>query len=192
MVARLASRMRRKNLLGAVAMASAILVTPAATVAIVVALHPWPRHGADQIRHLVKWPPDCADVTANAVRGPDRWPHADQEMFIDCEMLGPWVRYARFRDRQALERDLLAASPASAVCIYGRGTEVAVNGLEAHQFPALCRKLHGDRIDGVSGLPDVLPGVATIRSTDRAVRRQRQRDTVAQHRAIARYFSATS
>jgi hypothetical protein len=192
MAARLASRMRQKNLLGAVAMTSAILVTLAATAAIAVALHPWPRHGAEQIRHLVNWPPDCADVTANPVRGPGRWPHADEEMFIDCEMLGPWVRYARFSDRQALERDLLAASPASAVCVYGGGTEVAVNGLEAHQFPKLCRELHGDRIDGVSGLPDLLPGAATIQSTDRAARRQRQRDTVAQQRAIARYFSTTS
>jgi hypothetical protein len=60
---------------------------------------PWPRHGVDQIRHLVSWPA-CASITVEPVRG--AWPHAEQDALIDCEMLGPWVTYARFKSPQAL------------------------------------------------------------------------------------------
>jgi hypothetical protein len=138
----------------------------------------------DQIRHLVNWPA-CASITVEPVRG--AWPHAEQDALIDCEMLGPWVRYARFKSPQALKTDLLAASPDSAVCIYGDRTEVAVNGLEAHQFPALCRALHGVRVDGVVGLPDI-PGGVTGASNERAARRQSRRDTTAEHQALSDYF----
>jgi hypothetical protein len=62
-------------------------------------VHPWPRHGVDQIRHLVNWPA-CASITVEPVRG--AWPHAEQDALIDCEMLGPWVTYARFKSPQAL------------------------------------------------------------------------------------------
>jgi hypothetical protein len=144
----LASALRRRAVLRA-ALAS---VAAAAVAAIVVAAHPWPRHGADQIRHLVKWPA-CAAVTVKPAQAPVRWRHAEEHAIIDCEMLGPWVAYARFNDRQALRADLLAASPASAVCIYGGGTEVAVNGLEAHQFPALCHQLTASVSTGSPGCP---------------------------------------
>jgi hypothetical protein len=166
------------------------LAAAVAVAAVVVVWHPWPRHGADQIRHLVGWPA-CAAVTVKPARAPDWWPHAQQHTIVDCEMLGPWVAYARFPDRRTLKADLLAASPGSAVCVYGRGTEVAVNGLEAHQFPKLCHQLHGDRIDGVVGLPD-FPGGTTMDSTNRAARRQARRDTQAEHRALARYFHQSS
>jgi hypothetical protein len=159
-------------------------VLGAVVAALLVEVHPWPRHGVDQIRHLVNWPA-CASITVEPVRG--AWPHAEEDALIDCEMLGPWVRYARFKSPQALKTDLLAASPDSAVCIYGDRTEVAVNGLEAHQFPALCRALHGVRVDGVVGLPDI-PGGVTGASNERAARRQSRRDTTAEHQALSDYF----
>lgn len=166
---------------------AAILVTVVATI--VVTTHPWPRRGADQIRHLVNWPPDCASITVEPSHAP--WPHADQDTFLDCEMLGPWVRYARFKNRRALKADLLAAPPGSAVCIYGQGTEVAVNGLEAHRFPALCAGLHGVRIDGVVGLPEI-PGGPTADSNQRAAERQSRRDTHAERQALSDYFRGVS
>ena len=106
-------------------------------------------------------------------------------------MLGPWVRYARFKNRRALKADLLAAPPGSAVCIYGQGTEVAVNGLEAHRFPALCAGLHGVRIDGVVGLPEI-PGGPTADSNQRAAERQSRRDTHAERQALSDYFRGVS
>jgi hypothetical protein len=175
--------------LQAVLRAMLALAAAVALAAMAIAWHPWPRHGADRLRHLVQWPA-CAAVTVEPVRVPDAWPHAKGHTMVDCEMLGPWVAYARFPDRRALQTDLLAASPDSAVCLYGHGTEVAVDGLDAQQFRKLCNQLHGDRIDGVAGLPDY-PGGNTYDSTNRAVERQSRRDTQAQHRALARYFSRT-
>ena len=156
--------------------------------AVVVTAHPWPRRGADRIRHLVTWPA-CASITVKPFRAP--WPHAERDTLIDCEMLGPWVRYARFKSPQALKGDLLAAAPDSAVCIYGDGTEVAVNGLEANQFPRLCRQLHGARIDGVVGLPDI-PGGTTGDSNVRAAQRQSRRDARAEHHALSNYLRSAS
>jgi hypothetical protein len=160
----------------------ALLIAP--VIAAVVLWHPWPRHGADRIRHLVDWPA-CASVTESHS---DRWRDADEDTLIECEMLGPWVEHARFPSHAALRSDLLAASPSSAVCIYGDGTEVAINGLEAHQFPKLCRKLEGTRVDGVVGLRDLL-GAPTADAEARAARRQGERDTKAEHAALVKYFA---
>lgn len=155
----------------------------------VVAVHPWPRHGADRVEHLVDWPACIDVVTERAPTGAGAWPHAREQARIDCENLGPWVGYARFASTADLRTDLLHTPPRSAVCI--AGTEVVVNGLEAHQFPKLCRKLHGDRVDGVVGLPDHGGGV-TIDEINRSIARERRRDAQAEGRALRAYFSRTT
>jgi hypothetical protein len=163
-----------------------VLLLVLLAVPVVLHIHPWPRRGADRVRHLVDWP-DCARITVDS--GRREWPRAEEDTWIDCENLGPWVKYARFASNEDMRHDLLAVSPESAVCIYGDGdTEVAVNGLEAHQFPKLCDKLHGKRVDGVVGLPD-FPGGVTGESNERAAERQGARDKRAQHRALAAYFA---
>jgi hypothetical protein len=159
----------------------AVLVT--ATVYVV---HPWPRHGVDQIRHLVDWPRDCESITATVPYGAP-WRQAEQDIFIECQFMGPAVEYARFKDRRALKADLLAASPDRAVCIYGGGTEVAVDELDPGQFAALCQQLHGDLIDGLARSPQISGDVIET-PTGPLIVHQPLRDRRAEHQALVEYF----
>ena len=148
-------------------------------------LHPWQRYGVDRVRHLVRWPGDCADVKTEHFSRDDVhhwWPHAVERGEVECEMLGPWIRYARFDTRAALRTDLLHDSQGIPACIARR--QVVLNGLfHRGQFVALCRQLHGDVVDGVSSAPDPPPGAASPK-IDRFVH-----DEAAQHRALERYFA---
>jgi hypothetical protein len=145
-----------------------------------------PRDGAARLRHAVDWPGDCESIREHRVSAP--WLHSQDDRVIECEVLGPWVRYAHFESREALESDLLAASPPAAVCLYGDGgREIAVDGLDPHRFPALCRRLHGALVDGVTGLPEP-PGDGTLDGIDGAAEREIRRDARAEHRALVASF----
>jgi hypothetical protein len=161
-------------------------IAVAVVVAAVAVVQLRPRHGTSRIKHLLDW---SACVSIETHDAPGVWPHAEQHRRLVCQNLGPTVEYARFAGRAQLRTDLLAHPPDDAVCVYGDGKEVAVNGLEAHQFPRLCAKLGGRRVDGVVGLPE-LPSGNTAASIDRAITRQRRRDAAAERAALVRYFAA--
>jgi hypothetical protein len=99
--------------------------------AVALMLHPWPRPGVDRIDRAVHWPESCADV---ATRGEItlNWPHATKRATIDCEHLGPFIAYARFRTQADLRTDLIHDAPWGATCI--SGNEVVVDGLDPGQF----------------------------------------------------------
>jgi hypothetical protein len=115
---------------------------------------------------------------------------ATVEVLIECEYLGPSVRYARFPSRADMRRDVLASPPADRVCI--AGAELLDDGLFdlPSQFAGLCRRLGGEIVDGVSHLPEIEPDDATIAATDRAVDARLRRDRAAERNALVRYFSA--
>jgi hypothetical protein len=118
--------------------------------AVALMLHPWPRPGVDRIDRAVHWPESCADV---ATRGEItlNWPHATKRATIDCEYLGPFIAYARFRTQADLRTDLIHDAPWGATCI--SGNEVVVDGLDPGQFDDVCRRLDGHLVDGVKGIP---------------------------------------
>lgn len=76
------------------------------------------------------------------------WPHAAVNELIQCEHAGPGpgVRYARFSSGTQLREDLLAAPPRVSVCVAGR--EVLVDFLEGGRFAVLCRRFHGQVVNG--------------------------------------------
>ena len=90
------------------------------------------------------------------------------------------MNYARFANVADLRRDLLDKPPPEPVCI--AGDEVVTDDLDPGQFPPLCRKLGGDRIDAVSRLPEIEP------PTDRSLAAEDRRDSAAQARALRRYW----
>jgi hypothetical protein len=63
---------------------------------------------------------------------------------------------------------------------------VVVDGLDPGQFAPLCRRLGGDDVDGVSGLPQ--PGGVTIAEIDRQVAAADRRDTAAERAALRAHW----
>jgi hypothetical protein len=107
-------------------------------------LHPWPRSGADRVRHLIAWPAGCESVTIESVPPGSLisgWRTDQQRQVIQCQVLGPDVVYARFSNSRARDRALRRSAPRGRYCVAGR--EVIVDGLDGG-FPRLCRRLHGD------------------------------------------------
>jgi hypothetical protein len=141
--------------------------------------------GVARVKAAIAWPSDCVEVATHDATGKRPWPHADKFVSITCEHLGPMVLYARFADRSQLKHELLRAPPSAPVCIAAR--EVVVDYLDPPQFPELCRRLRGDRIDAVSTLAD-LPWDGTLGGIDRQVDAEERRDTAAQARALRRYW----
>jgi hypothetical protein len=175
------SRHRKR---GAVLAVAALAV---AVVAIAAVLGPWSRSNGERIRDLVDWPDSCAEVE---VRSPlesgegAAWSRATETAGVTCHKAGPFVRYARYERTAALRADLLQHPPGAATCI--ARDEVVVDGLDEGQFPALCRELAGDVVDGVADIPR--PGGRTIASIEASVARYERRATAAQRRALARYW----
>jgi hypothetical protein len=164
------------------------LVTAATAVVVAgviayFALRP-PVSGAARVKDLVPWPRGCAGIATHDVSS---WAHATTDVAIECEYLGPGLRYARFPSRLDIRRDLLAQPPGGRVCV--AGLEVLVDALDPGQFRPLCRRLHGDLVDGVSRLPAVFPDDSTLAAQDRAADAQGRRDTVAELAALRRYFT---
>jgi hypothetical protein len=150
-------------------------------VGVTIWQHPWPRHGLDRVRHAVHWPEDCAEVsTSEGVTL--AWPHATRAVIVECEYLGPFIAYASFSNQADLRADLRDAAPWGATCI--TGNEVVIDGLDPGDFDDVCRRLHGDDIDGVAGIPDAADeSFAVIETHDLRVR-------VAQGLALERYWSS--
>lgn len=157
---------------------AAIAVAAVAIVALRARLDP----GVERVKDAIAWPSGCAEV---AIHDQTHWPHAIASASITCEYLGPMVLYARFASDAELRNDLLSDPPPAPTCIAGH--EVMVDYLERGQFPALCRKFGGDRIDAVSMLPD-LPWDGTVGGLDRQVEAGERRDAAAQRRALRRYW----
>lgn len=167
--------------------AAVAVVLAGLVVALVLALHSYPRHGADRVRHLIAWPRDCADVTTMHA-SPSRagWPHAGEVATIECEHLGPGVIYGRFPNRLALRRDLLLTPPAAPVCL--AGLEVVVDYLESGQFAPVCHKLGGTKIDGIGRDANVEPTAPTMDATNRAVDLSTRAASRDQRRALQLYW----
>ena len=141
--------------------------------------------GVERVKAEIAWPSDCVEVATHDSTGERPWPHADKFVSITCEHLGPMVLYARFADVSQLKQELLREPPSAPVCIARR--EVVVDYLDRRQFPDLCRRLRGDRIDAVSALAS-LPWDGTVAGIDRQVDAEERRDTAAQARALRRYW----
>jgi hypothetical protein len=141
--------------------------------------------GVERVKAAIAWPSDCAEVATHDATGERPWPRADKFVSITCEHLGPMVLYARFADVSQLKRELLREPPSAPVCIATR--EVLVDYLDRRQFPELCGRLRGDRIDAVSALAN-LPWDGTVGGIDRQVDAEQRRDTAAQARALRRYW----
>ena len=141
--------------------------------------------GVERVKAAIAWPSGCVEVATHDATGKRPWPRADKFVSITCEHLGPMVLYARFADGSQLKHELLREPPSAPVCIAGR--EVLVDYLDPPQFPELCRRLRGDRIDAVSALAD-LPWDGTVGGIDRQVDAEERRDTAAQARALRRYW----
>src|SRR4051812_30741239 len=111
-------------------------------------LHPWPRTGADRIRHLISWPEECVKITTEAVAPRSlspvgAWSAAQQRVQIQCEVAGPTVTYARFRSVRDRDLALKRHPPTGRYCVAGR--EVIINGLDSG-FPDLCDRLSGSLV----------------------------------------------
>jgi hypothetical protein len=106
-------------------------------VAGVLVLHLYPRSGADRIRHMIDWPGGCESVSTASV---SMFVSADQQVSIQCQMLGPRVVYARFSSEAQRDRQLHLTPPSAQYCV--AGTEIVIDGLD-HGFAALCARLHG-------------------------------------------------
>lgn len=120
-----------------------VLVAAAAVAAGVHLVLQRPHTGAERIRHLIAWPDDCAAITVDRPLGGDgsEWRHTVDAALIQCQMLGPFVIYARFASARERDRQLgLFPPPDEAYCT--TGTEVILDGLE-HGFATLCQRLHG-------------------------------------------------
>jgi hypothetical protein len=144
--------------------------------------------GVERVKAAIAWPSDCIDVATHDATGKRPWPHAAKFASITCEHLGPMVLYARFADISQLKQELLREPPSAPVCIAAR--EVLVDYLDPPQFPGLCRRLGGDRIDAVSALAD-LPWDGTVGGIDRQVDAEERRDTAAQARALRHFWHIT-
>lgn len=169
--------MRWKLLIGVLV---AVVVTGVATVA----LRSRTDAGVQRVHDLVDWDPSCM-VVIDEDSGPRGWERAEAHASIRCEHLGPIVHYARYDDDEALRRDVLEHPPSAATCIAGR--EVVVDYLDPGQFAALCRDLHGDRIDAVSALPEPASD-GTVGGIERAAALSERRAAAAQAAALQRYF----
>jgi hypothetical protein len=116
------------------------VVAAGALVAIVMAVHPYPRSGADKIKHMVTWPDGCTSVTTERVW---EFRYADSQAAIQCQMLGPRVDYAHFPSRESLGRQLRSDPPRPEYCVTRQ--ELVTNGLD-RGFPQLCARLHGQLV----------------------------------------------
>jgi hypothetical protein len=150
-------------------------------------VHLGPRTGVDRVRHLARWPPDCAQIsTAPVERRRTLWPRATEAEAVTCEAAGPWLEYVRFRTAADARHDLLRSPPSSATCVAGR--EVVIDGLDGHQFPRVCRAFGGTDVDGVRGVPEGAGGV-TMDAIDRSVRAYERRATRAELRALRAFYA---
>jgi hypothetical protein len=119
----------------------------------VYVLHPWPRSGADRVRHLIAWPADCESVTIEPVPAGafvSVWRTSQPLQVIQCQALGPDVLYARFPSDRARDRALRRSAPRGRYCVSGR--EVVVDGLDSG-FARLCQRLGGDLERAGAGQP---------------------------------------
>jgi hypothetical protein len=120
------------------------LLALAVVAGAVVLWHPWPRRGADRLKHMVSWPGDCRAIetyTASS-RSQLGWRHATTTATVVCENLGPSVGYARWPDATTMTTDLHRRPPQHAFCLYG-DHELALDALEPGQFADLCDELGG-------------------------------------------------
>ncbi len=146
-----------------------------------------PQGGIDGVRALIEWPPGCKSVdTIHESKSPvlRDWPHAVERASVHCTVAGPSIFYASFDDERALRHDLLAAPPASGLCLVG--ATVLIDGLDPGQFGPLCRELEGHLVDETVGLPE--SGGATFEEIDRAIARDNRRASAAQGRALRRLW----
>jgi hypothetical protein len=143
---------------------------------------PWPRHGLDRVHHAVHWPESCAEVSTSGEITLN-WSHATKRATIDCEYLGPFVAYARFRTQAELRTDLIHDAPWGATCI--AGNEVVVDGLDPGQFDDVCRRLDGHLVDGVKGIP------GPPDDSDAAIATNELRMKVSEQLALRDYWSAS-
>jgi hypothetical protein len=150
---------------------------------VVLAWHFWHHSGSDRIKAMIDWPDSCIEVATTHVHRD--WPHAADHTVISCEHAGPIVIYARFGSRAALQGDLLADPPDAPTCI--AKLEVVVDYLDPGRCPPLCRKLHGDRIDGVTGMKPTESDM-TLGGYERAADIDERRATDRERRALVRYF----
>jgi hypothetical protein len=105
-----------------------------AIAAVVLALHLYPRSGADRIKHTIAWPSGCESVSTTPIA---MFAAADQQVSIQCQMLGPSVVYARFSSEVQRDRQLHLTPPRAQYC--AAGNEIVID----HGFAALCARLHG-------------------------------------------------
>jgi hypothetical protein len=167
--------------------AAGLLAAVAGAVVLVILWHPWPRHGADRVRHLMRWSACVRVVSDDVEPRASGWPHAQEVTDVECEMLGPSFRHARFTSRGDLRRDLLARPPSRRVCVYG--DEVVVDGLELGEITRVCGRLHGDVVDGIRGRE--APGATPVPTTAWLRRNNRFRSRL-EGAALRRYFATRS
>jgi hypothetical protein len=154
----------RVNIRSAALGAAVALLGWAAVAAFVFHLSPW--RGADRIKHLAWWPPDCRSIEIARLRHQrlQLWPRTSETAIIECRDFGPLLVYARFPDRAALRNTLSEHPPKQDYCV--SGTEVVVaEDYKKSDFIELCKKLEG-RV-----FPPNLPlhgGKATPEATGRA------------------------
>jgi hypothetical protein len=166
-----------------------VLLVAAAVAGLVVHLRS--RDRVDRIAAMVHWPASCARIskTSPGLSPQARhWKRATQTVSVFCEVLGPGFIYARFADQADLRADGLAFPPAAATCLLG-SHEVLIDALDPGEFPKLCRGLHGVDIDATRSLPAVAcRDCDTPGGAERAADRNWRRKSIAQHRALARYW----
>jgi hypothetical protein len=99
--------------------------------------------GAERIRRLATWPPDCSFKIRRPSGAPvvAKWHGVSETASIVCETLGPSLQYARFPNLKALRGALTTSPPTDPYCVARH--EVVVDELFSGGFRKLCNRMQG-------------------------------------------------
>lgn len=143
------------------------------------------------LQALVATPAGCSATGEAPLTGGRRWPHAERSTIVFCDDgptdVRPSLEHDPFPTAAAMRRDVLADPPRLPTCVAGASVYLNVFIVGRRQFTAICRRLDGDVVDAVTGLPEI-PDEGTLESMDRAEAAQDRRDLRAQKRALQRYW----
>jgi hypothetical protein len=125
-----------------------IVAAVGALAFLVVVIHPYPRTGADRVKHAIDWSAGCERISASTPAAGSGYAAlwqglADRRVMLSCEFAGPDALYVRFKTGADLARALRHRPRGKLLCAYGR--ELVVDGLD-RGFGAMCRRLSGSLI----------------------------------------------
>jgi hypothetical protein len=110
--------------------------------------------GAERIKEAIRWPPNCGRIIVERPsHAPvmNRWASSRvQTADIVCAAIGPRVAYARFGDRDSVNRAIAADPPSGRYCLLGASVVIdGLVGVDPTVFTDMCQALTGTFVSNV-------------------------------------------